>query len=550
MKYFIAIFTLFLSVFTLAQNPDLNKIDAIVASQIGENDPGLFVGIVKDGKIIYEKYRGLASLQLQVKIDEKSRSNIASVAKQFTALMILHLSLEEKLSLEDDIRKYLPNLYPTIKEKIKIRHLLNHTSGIRDYVDLMSIQRKPWWRQEGLDNDDVIQLLEKQEELAFNPGTRYMYSNSGYTVLTKIITKVSGASFHDYSKKFFEDLGMKNTAFLKNYMHVIPGQALPYSDWGDGVWQQYPMMTNLYGDGFLFTTLKDQLLFEQAVQNAKHNNNVLLIESQKAIPNSEITTYGFGLELEDRLNYNAVHHSGGTGSYHAQVVRYPTENLTVYVMSTNSTVWSGSIADQVADFFLPKKKNQEKYDARINQNSGLIKPEQVVGQYVSPGEYLIRIIKEKGKLYWKNGNNNPIEIVHEKDNIYSIKRNPKIKIGFYETELVYFYPSGNASTYKKIPVSKPTLSDLESYEGEYFSSELDVTFSLQLNETKKLMISRSDWKKSHEVEVLNRNELLVFDYILKIQRDKFNRVTNILLTTNRVLNNRFVKKKLKISTQD
>ena len=191
MRKSITFIILFISIITSAQKIDLKKIDAIVNSKIGEKDPSLFIGIVKNGNIIYERYRGLANLQHQVKVDEKSRSNIASIAKQFTALMILQLSLEEKLSLEDDIRKYLPKLYPGIKGQIKIRHLLNHTSGIRDYADLMSIQQKPWWKQVGLDNNDVIELLEKQEDLSFKSGSRYMYSNSNYTILTKIIEAVS-----------------------------------------------------------------------------------------------------------------------------------------------------------------------------------------------------------------------------------------------------------------------------------------------------------------------------------------------------------------------
>ena len=173
---------------TYAQEALKEKMDSIVNSKLGDNDPGLMVGVVKDGAIIYENYKGLASLQHQVKITEQSRSNIASTAKQFTALMILQLSHEQKLNLEDDIRKYLPNLYPLVKENIKIRHLINHTSGIRDYSDLLSIKQEPWWRQVGMDNDDVIKdILEKQEDLAFKPGSMYMYSNSGYTVLTKII---------------------------------------------------------------------------------------------------------------------------------------------------------------------------------------------------------------------------------------------------------------------------------------------------------------------------------------------------------------------------
>lgn len=542
MRKITTLITLFIATFIVAQNSEIKKIDSIVNSKIGENDPSLFVGIVKDGKIIYEKYRGLANLQHQVKADEKTRSNIASTAKQFTALMIFQLSLEGKLKLEDDIRKYLPSFYPNVKEEIKIRHLLNHTSGIRDFYDLMSIQQNPWWRNEGFDNDDAIELLEKQEDLAFKPGSRYMYSNSGYTLLTKIIANVSGKKFHEYSGEFFKELGMNNTSFLKNYMYVIPNQAQPYSDWGDGVWQEYPMMTSLYGDGFLFTTLKDQLIFERAIQNAKHNHNVLLIKSQQAIPNSEIKTYGFGLELEDRLNRKSVHHSGGTGSYHSQMTRYLDDKLTVFVMSNNSRLWSGAIADEVARVLLPKKDAANNYNKRIKENSGLSSAEVITGQYRSPGEYLIRIESKNNKIQWRNGNNNPLELIQEKNNIYTFGGTSKTKIGFYKNEMILFYPSGKTSIYKKIPYVAPTLADLEGYIGEYYSRELDVSFEIIEAKNNELLISLPKRKKKYEVEVLNRNELLIFDYILKIQRDQFNRVTGILLTTNRVLNNKFIKK--------
>lgn len=555
MKTFLLFIVLFISTFLNAQEIEIAKIDSIVNSKISDKDPALFVGIVKSGKIIYQKTKGLASLQHQVKVDEKSVSNIASTAKQFTALMILKLSIEEKLSLEDDIRKYLPTFYPKVKEEIKIRHLLNHTSGIRDFYDLMSIQQNPWWRREGLDNKDALELLEKQQDLAFKPGSRYLYSNSGYTILTKIIAVASGKDFHEYSKTFFENLGMKNTQFLKDYMYVIPNQALPYSDWGDGVWQQYPMITNLYGDGFLFTSLEDQMVFEIAVQNANHNNNRLLIESQKPIKNSEIKTYGFGLELEDRLNRTSVHHSGGTGSYHSQVARYLKEKLTVFVMSNNSKLWSGAIADEITNVLLPSKEATNNYNKRINETNNLTSFSDVIGQYRSPGEYLIRIENKEGKFFWRNGNNNPRELVQEDKNIYKMKNSPSLKVGFFNNELNLFYESGKTSVYEKIPFEKPSLADLESYAGEYFSPELEMSFNIELNSKNKLEITLGKWNKPVELEVLNRNELLVYDYILKIQRDQFNRVIEILLTTNRVLNNKFIKKtKLKfqpkIATQN
>ncbi len=543
----ILLFSIFLMPIISNGQEATQNIDSILKSKLSEDDPALFVGVVKDGEIIYEDYKGLANLQNNLKAYNKSRSNIASVAKQFTALMILDLALKEKISLEDDIRTYLPKLYPEVKETIKIRHLLNHTSGIRDYSDLMSIQQKPWWKQVGMDNEDVMELLEKQQDLAFEPGSKHMYSNSGYTILTKIIAEVTGEDFHSYSKNFFKNLGMENTSFSKSYMEVIPNVVLPYSDWGDGVWKEYPMLTNLYGDGFLYTTLKDQLHFEQDIQKASVSGNRLLIESQNPIANSEITTYGFGLELEDRLNYKTVHHSGSTGSYHSQIVRFPDQNLSVFVMSSNSRLWSGFIADEIAQVFLPKKESEIVYDDSIKSFKEQTSIESIVGQYRSSDGIIIRIKINEGQVFWQMDNNRPIALSPEKDNLYAIASNTSTKIGFkvnkdIDDSLTVFWPNSKTRTYQKIADFNPKIEDLEAFEGDYYSEELETSFLIQLNDANQLRFKMKGWKNEKEVKTLTKNNLLVSDYRIQVERDAFDRVTEILLTTNRVLNNKFIKK--------
>lgn len=330
------------------------QIDAIVDANIKSDDPGIGVGIVKDGVVIYERYRGLSNLQHQVPFDQNTRSNIASTAKQFTALMILQLSLDQKLNIEDDLRKYLPTLYPNVNDKIKIKHLINHTSGIHEYVDLLSEQGPVWWKRVGLDNSDIIDLLTKQKTLVFQPGTKYQYSNSNYNILAQIIEKVTGVSFTQYSKVFFQRLGMQDTAFVERYMQVIPNRANPYSDWGRGEWWQTPTVTKTTGEGFLFTTLKDQLIYEQKLQSVTDQDHLLAL-SQQPIPQSEFSNYGFGLKLQDRLNRKAVHHDGVTYGFHAQSLRFPNEKLTVFILSNNGNVRSDLMADEIAEHFLSKE---------------------------------------------------------------------------------------------------------------------------------------------------------------------------------------------------
>ena len=240
------------------ESQQLEAIDSIIYKSVKTNHPGLGVGIVKNGEVIYEKYRGFSNLQHQIPFSNKTRSNIASTAKQFTAMMVLDLALKEKLNLDDNIRNYFPNLYKTVADKIRIRHLINHSSGIHEYVDLLNEEGKVWWKHVGLDNNDIMKLLEKQNNLEFRPGTKYNYSNSNYIVLAKIIEKVTGEKFTNYSKNFFNKLNMSETSFVERYMSVIPNRASPYSDWGKGEWWETPMVTKTSGEGFLYTTLRDQ----------------------------------------------------------------------------------------------------------------------------------------------------------------------------------------------------------------------------------------------------------------------------------------------------
>ena len=332
---------------------DLKEIDHIINKSVENEHPGLGVGIVKNGEVIYEKYRGLSNLQHQIPFSKKTRSNIASTAKQFTALMILDLSMKGKLNLDEDIRKYFPNLYKKVDDEIKIRHLVNHTSGIHEYVNLISQKDKVWWKQVGLDNDKIIELLEEQNELEFSPGTKYNYSNSNYNVLAKLIEKVSGEKFTEYSKNFFIDLNMVETSFVERYMGVIPNRANPYSDWGRGEWWETPTVTKTSGEGFLYTTLSDQLIFEKKLQNS---NQDLFIKSQKPIPESEIKTYGFGLKLADRLGEKAIHNDGVTFGFHSQTLRFPEEKLTIFILSNNGNLRSDLMADEIAKFLLRTDK--------------------------------------------------------------------------------------------------------------------------------------------------------------------------------------------------
>jgi CubicO group peptidase (beta-lactamase class C family) len=202
-------------------------------------------------------------------ITKDTRFNIASNGKQFTALAILVLIDEKKINLTDDIRKYLPTIYPKLNSKITIENLLNHTSGIRDVYDLWSLQGFTWWKYT-FSNKDVLALIEKQQELNFLPNTKYLYSNTNYILLTAIIEKVTGKSFVVYTNDLFKKLNMPNTSFEDNYTKIRGPIAKAYFNFS--TWKNYNWIWNVCGDGNIFSTLADQLQWELILQGNADNN--------------------------------------------------------------------------------------------------------------------------------------------------------------------------------------------------------------------------------------------------------------------------------------
>ncbi|MBT8219523.1 MAG: beta-lactamase family protein [Bacteroidia bacterium] len=526
----------------------VEQLDKIVAKNVSGLEPGLAIGIIADGEVIYKRFAGYSNLEHKVEVSDSSVFNIASVSKQFTALCILKLQIEGKLSLEDDIREYMPDMLPDIVEPIRIRHLINHTSGIRDYVELMSIQQDAWWRRVGLDNEDVIGLLKQQKELNFKPGSEYLYSNSNYTLLTEIIEVVSGTDFHSFSESLFNELGMNDTRFHKNYMGVIPNKARPYTDWGDGIWKEYPMLTNLYGDGFLYTTLEDQLQFEIAIQNATDQKNTLLIQSQVPIPQSEIDSYGFGLELEDRLNYKAVHHSGSTGSYHAQTVRFPEEKLSIVVMSNHGNIWSGYVADAVARVFLEERSGEiGSFELPDNAKTTAIDDQAIVGWYQNPDGSIRRIYEDEQHFYWKAGNNNPRKLNKVEGAVYQIEESQLSRLVFQkENEKIsgfaLHYRDGDQRSYDRLPDFDPTSFDAEDFTGDYYSEELNTAFNISIDDSGLPMLAMENDSDTSELDIIYHDYLLLSNYKIQAERDLFGRVGDLLISINRVNNVRFKKK--------
>src|SRR5688500_16593639 len=204
------------------------KVDEIFKVYARPDSPGCAVGVYKDGGVLLTRAYGMANLDHDVPLTPRSVFHVASVSKQFTAAAILLLAQDGKLSLDDPIQKHVKEL-ADFGEPVTIRHLLNHTSGIRDQWDLLGLAG---WRysRDLITDDDVLQLLARQKDLNFGPGERHLYSNSGYTLLAVVVSRASGKTFREFTtERIFKPLGMTSTFFRNNFNEVVKGQAYGYA---------------------------------------------------------------------------------------------------------------------------------------------------------------------------------------------------------------------------------------------------------------------------------------------------------------------------------
>src|SRR5215471_2695733 len=349
----------------LASASDANyteKIDAIfVAAGVkAGNDPGAAVLVVKNGKVLFERGYGVTDLKSLGKIDARTNFRLASVTKQFTAMAIMLLVHDGRLHYEDRLTDIFPD-FPQYGRAITIRHLLNHTSGLLDYEDLMP-QPDPSLPVEQIQIQDagVLDLLRQQKTTKFKPGSKWEYSNSGYVVLGLIVQKVSGKSFPDFlHDRIFVPLGMRNTLAYVRGKNEVPNRAYGHS-LEQGTWKQTdqsPTSATL-GDGGVYSSLEDlakwdralrrhQLLSEREMQAAL--TPVEVPEGKVTEPDGSPAAYGFGWFLNAYKGRKRMWHYGETMGFRTTIQRFEKDKLTIVILCDRADLDPSRLALKVAE---------------------------------------------------------------------------------------------------------------------------------------------------------------------------------------------------------
>ncbi len=522
----------------------IDSLDNQIEKYVEGISPGIAVGIVKDGKTVFTKYIGYSNLEHEIKINENTRFNIASNAKQFTALCILKLVEQNKLNLEDDIRKYLPELYEGIQDKIAISNLLTHTSGIRDVYDLWALKGQTWWEL-FIDNADAIELLQSQTDLNFKPGTEYLYSNSNYILLTEIIKTVTDQKFSEFSKSLFLELGMQNTSFLTNYMAVIPNKARPYGNWG--TWREYPVITEVNGDGALFTTIDDQLKWEQIIQfnNKKVLTDQLINQSQSSIENISFKNYGYGLMFGTYRGIEYSYHDGNTGAYNATFLRFPSKNISIVVMSNNGNVSTNYLAKQLIDIALSLKAENSIYPSIPEKTEKLNNFKSIVGNYKNDEGTIIKIIEKDGSLFREIYQREPVELINEKKGLFHYANNEELKINFTniqsgQPKFTIYLSSQEPSSYYKVPSKNLDDSYKISLNGRYVNKETDTEIVIEYVSQNSYNIIKNGRRRDGKL-ILEDYLRMMSSYEIRIVRDEKGNIKGLNVKNNRIKNVIFKK---------
>ncbi len=328
------------------------KVDAVFADFDKPDSPGCALGVIKDGKLIYARGYGKANLEHGIANGSKLVYDIGSTSKQFAAASILLLAQQGKLSLEDDVRKFIPEL-PSYQKPILIRHLIHHTSGLRDYLTLFSLAGVSF--DDTTTETDALNIIVRQRALNFTPGDEWLYSNSGYFLLSIIIKRASGKSYPEFAKEhIFDPLGMKHTLVLDNHKRIVPMRATGYSPNPKGGFQTEMSNFEQTGDGAVLTSVEDLLLWDQNFYEPKVGGKAFLdsMHAVGAFNDGRKLDYASGLFIEEYKGLRKVSHGGSWAGYRSELLRFPDQKFSVACLCNLGTVNPSALAQRVADAYL------------------------------------------------------------------------------------------------------------------------------------------------------------------------------------------------------
>lgn len=511
-----------------------DKIDKLLEKYNFTNGPGLSLAVIKEGAVVYKKGVGIANLEYDIPISTSTVFQVASVSKQFTVFSILLLEQEGKLSIDDDIRKYLPEM-PDYGHTITLRNLANHTSGIRDNTDLAYLTGIS--ESDLLSNEEVVKLITKQTGLNFVPGDKFEYCNSGYILLAEIVKRVSGQTFAEFTKeRIFKPLNMNNSQFIDAPETIIKNRAYSYDKYEVNYYKNI-LNHSFVGSTGLNTTVDDLSLWAMNFEKKTIGNDAIFnkMKEKSKLNNGEQIPYGLGLENQTYKGLYVIFHGGGVGRYGSRILIIPKHNFAIVYMSNSHEFHPFDIVYNIVDYYLADKETvapTQKIDKTLLQN--------FVGDYEILTGYIFTFTRDKDTLFQQvKGDDTKVKLLQIADNEFIFPNRPHSKFVFEKrnkqsSNLVRwhisdFYYDGQRITLQQFDTEKINLNELV---GMYYNSELNTTYNFIIKEN-KLFATHS---KNGEIEFSAYQPDIFVSNIgaITIIRNEQNKVIGLNLSTQRI----------------
>jgi CubicO group peptidase (beta-lactamase class C family) len=482
---------------TYATEPTAAEIDAVFADYDNSNTPGCALGVVRDGEMIYSRGYGMANLEYGIALSPSSVFRTASVGKQFTAMAIAILDQQGVLSLDDPLSKYFPE-FPAWAEETRIRHLVHHTSGIRDYLTLAWLAGKG--DEDHYTDEYALDLLARQRALNFAPGEDHLYSNAGYLLLAHTVKRATGQSLREWAaENMFAPLGMKHSHFHDDHTHIVPGRADGYAPNEDGF--RISMTTlDMVGDGGVYTTIEDFLLWDRNFYDNKLGKGgaelIELTTTPGDLDTDEPMTYAFGLDIDTYRGLPVVAHGGAFVGFRTDTLRFPEQRLSVVVYCNRADADPGGRSRKVAELYL----------------GDLMAPSEIptveAGGEVEPANVSVRRLQELSGHYWNDERRSSWELAVEEGELHLVaseeERYPLIPVSddefilrtsWFGATLTFgdgaegdlelsLLPEGadEPRIYRRFTPVEPTLEELAAFAGTFYSDELGVSYDLTVED--------------------------------------------------------------------
>lgn len=374
-----------------------DTLDKLMAKYDSQSGPGVEVLVIQDGKDLYRRCAGMANVEYGVPITKDSVFHIASVSKQFTAFAACLCEQEGKLNLDDDVRKYLPEL-PNYGSKITLRNLATHTSGLRDFYDLNSMLGLT--EADVSSNAQVLRLLFQQKNLNFRPGTQFEYGNSSYTLLGEVVSQVAKMPLPQFlDQRVFKPLGMNQTQVVDDPELIITNRAYSYYVTGGTLYKRLLGPMNVGSTG-INSTADDLVKWSQNFENPKVGNQAIFsrMSERAKLADGSVLGYALGQEFRNYRGLNLIFHGGGDAGYRSYLIRVPEKHFTVVVLSNSREFFPVTLAYSAVDAFLFGGPEM----AKKPQSLDPMYPAKCVGDYeIFPG-FIVRLSVENGKLFLSN----------------------------------------------------------------------------------------------------------------------------------------------------